>query len=123
MYLLFQEISGKKFYYDKVRRYFVERESASPFNSLNELYDIAKNIFRHYDGINDLGAEYISYTVHVNISDKKYTLSDTWYYKEEADKVCAILNSGLNKTVFVASENLVLIPPASLVRGSIFKES
>ena len=113
MILLYVKINNSKQYYNKdSRTYSFGKTDATQFNTIREVYDIVKTFNGSYDLLNDLGVEYINYTIIV----ESFRLADVWSSLEEAKIICEGLNTGLNIPIFKIKENIFLDTQAFLMK-------
>jgi len=114
MILLYKNVNNIKRYYNENFRVFnvLTRTGARQFNTIQEVYDTVKTFNGSYNSLNDLGVEWINYTITVG----DFRLTDVWSSLEEASLICEGLNTGLNIKIFKIKENITLDTQAFLMK-------
>lgn len=105
MILLYIKTNNTKQYFNRnYRTYSLIKTDATQFNTIQEVYDTVKTFNGSYDLLNDLGVEWVNYTITV----RGFRLTDVWPSFKEASLICDGLNAGLNIPIFKIKENISL---------------
>lgn len=108
MILLYKKILKAKRYYNNNLGNFIDRERASQYESMKQIYSTVKGLNVKYDELNDLGVEHVNYKIEVINGNKTYLLSGEWLFFGIARVICSDLNEGLNKNIFHIKEEVFL---------------